>query len=131
MSDVPQEDQTTLSKIDIGDIDRGISKIADIDWQSRSTMNPRNLGDKQVDGIKSITNATWMIFDNSSFSASCTNLLNDKDNIKCVARLRLRTHNLNVESHRSNPRASRICRCCATVVGGKRAVEDEMHFMLE
>ena len=65
--------------------------------------------------------------DNTSY----TNLLNDRDDIKCIARLRLRAHNLNVESERSNPRSSRICRCCAMVVDGRRIVEDEMHFMLE
>ncbi len=55
MSDILPKDQTTLNKIDIGDIDRGIYKITDIDWQSRSTMNRRNLGDDQGEGIISIT----------------------------------------------------------------------------
>ena len=64
-------------------------------------------------------------------STSYTNLLNDRDDIKCIARLRLRAHNLNVESDRNNTRSSRICRCCDMVVDGRRVVEDEMHFMLE
>ena len=73
-----QEDQTTLNKIDMGDVDRGISKITDIDWQSLSTMNPRNFGDNQGDGIKSITFATWMMSEDNRSSASYNNLLNDK-----------------------------------------------------
>ena len=95
------------------------------------TINPRKLGDNQGDGIKSITYATWMRSEDNGDSTSYTNLLNDRDDIKCIARLRLRAHNLNVESERSNPRSSRICRCCAMVVDGRRIVEDEMHFMLE
>jgi hypothetical protein len=43
LSDILQEDQNSLIKMDIGDIDRGISKIADIDWQSRKTMTPGTL----------------------------------------------------------------------------------------
>ncbi len=93
-------------------------------------MNPRNPGDNKVDGIKYITYATWMMSEDSIFNASYTNLLNDKDGIKCIARLRLRAHNLNVESDRSNRSCSRICRYCAMVVGGRRVVEDEVHFIL-
>ncbi len=66
LSDILQEDQTTLNKMDIGDIDRGISKITDIDWQYLSTINPRNLGDNQGDGIKPITYATWVMSEDSS-----------------------------------------------------------------
>ncbi len=74
--------------------------------------------------------ATWMMSEDSSLSASYTNLLNHKDDIKCIARLRLRAHKLNVESSgMSNPRSSRICGCCAMVVDGRRVIEDEMHFM--
>ncbi len=94
-------------------------------------MNPRNLGDDQGDGMKYIMYATRMMSEDSSFSTSYTNLFNDRDAIKCIARLRLWAHNLNVESERSNPRSSRICRCCAMVLDGRRFVEDEMHFMLE
>jgi hypothetical protein len=72
-----------------------------------------------------------MMSEDSSVSASYTNLLNDKDDIKCIARLLLRAHNLNVESDRSNHRSSRICTCCAMVVEGRRVAEGEMHFMLE
>ncbi len=56
--------------------------------------------------------------------------VNEKDDNKCIARLRLRAHNLNVASDRSNPRSSRICMCCAVVLDGRRVVEEEMHFML-
>ena len=72
-----------------------------------------------------------MRFEDNGDNTSYTNLLNDRDDIKCIARLRLRAHNLNVESERSNPRSSRLCSCCAMVVDGRRIVEDEMHFMLE
>ncbi len=124
-------DQTPLNKIDMGDIDRGVSKITDIHWQSLSTMDPRNLGDDQGDGIKYITYATWVVSEDSSFSASYTNLLHDTDGIEGIARLHLRAHNLSVESDRSNPRSGIICRCCAMLVDGIRVVEDEMRFMLE
>ena len=83
-------------------------------------MNPRNLGDNQGDGIKSITYATCMRSEDNGDNTSYTNLLNDRDDIKCIARLRLRAHNLNVESERSNPRSSRICSCCAMAVDGRR-----------
>ena len=53
------------------------------------------------------------------------------DDIKCIARLRLRAQNLDVESDRSTSRYGRICRCCDMVVDGRRVEEDEMHFMLE
>jgi hypothetical protein len=64
-------------------------------------------------------------------SPAYTNLLNDRDDIKCIARLRFRAHNWNVESDRSNPRSSRICGCCDMVFDVRRVVEDEMQFMLE
>ena len=57
------------------------------------------------------TYATWMMSEDNRLSASYTNLLNDRDDIKYIARQRLRAHNLNVESDMNNPRSSRICRC--------------------
>jgi hypothetical protein len=130
-SDILQENQTSLSKIDPLEIDKGISKITDIDWQSLSKVSPRNLDDNQGVGIKSITYATWMASEDRSHSSTYTNLLNNRDDIKCIARLRLRAHNLNVESGRSTSRSGRICRCCDKVFDGRRVIEDEMHFMLE
>jgi len=53
-SDIIQDNQTSLSKIDFGKIDECISKITDIDRQSLSTVNPRNLGDNQGIDIKTI-----------------------------------------------------------------------------
>ncbi len=126
LTDILQEDQTTLNKIDIGDIDRGISKITDIDWKSLSTMNPRSLGDNQGDVFKFITHASWMMSEDSSFSASYTFLLNAKDDIKCIARLRLRAHNLNVEFDRIIGANLALVEFSgvAMVVDGRRVVED-------
>ena len=72
-SDIIQDNQTSLSKIDIGKIDKGISKITDIDWQSLSTLNPRNLGNNQGSGIKIITYANWMMSEDRNHSSTYTN----------------------------------------------------------
>ena len=114
-SDIIQDNQTSPSKIDLGKIDEGISKISDIDWQSLSTLNPRNLGDTQGIGIKTITYANWMMSEDRNHSSTYTNLINNRDDIKCIARLRLPAHNLNVGSGRSTSRSGRICRCCDMV----------------
>ena len=57
--------------------------------------------------------------------------MNNKSEMKCIALLCLRAHNLTVESERSYSRSDIICRCCNMMVDGRRAVEDEMHFILE
>ena len=49
--DIIQDNQTSLSNIDWGKHDDSISKITDIEWQSLSTLNPRNPGDNQGIGI--------------------------------------------------------------------------------
>ena len=117
---------------------RGLSAVLDANAAlglNHPGRGPRLLGllpkwtqDFDFDGVPALI---WMMSEGSNYSASHTNLLNNKDDIECIARLRLRAHNLNVESDRNNPCSSRICRCCATVVDGRRVVEDEMHFMLE
>ena len=89
------------------------------------------ISDNQGIAIKPITYANWMMPEDRNHSSTYTNLLNNRDDIKCIAKLRLRAHNLNVESDRSTSRSGRICRCCDMVVDGRRAIEDEMHFMLE
>jgi hypothetical protein len=63
-ADILQDDQTTgtLNKIDIGDIARGISKIIDIEWHTRSTMNPRNLGDNYGGGINPRSSRIYRCF---------------------------------------------------------------------
>ena len=72
-----------------------------------------------------------MVSEDRNHSSTHTYLLNNKDDVKCIARLRFRAHNLNVESERSTSPSGRICRCCNMVVDGRRVVKDEMHFILE
>ena len=64
-------------------------------------------------------------------STSYTKLLHSHDDISCIARFRLRSHNLHVEAMRSVPRSSRICDRCAKISSNLRVVEDELHFILE
>jgi hypothetical protein len=124
-------DNHSLPKIDLGVIDKSIAEITAIKWQNLELMNPRSLGDDQGVGIKSVTYANWMrSLDDDSYT-SYTKLLNNRKDITCIARLRLRAHNLNVDYNRDVPRSSRSCRCCDLVTDGRRAVEDEMHFILE
>jgi hypothetical protein len=42
-----------------------------------------------------------------------------------------RSHTLRVEEDIHLPRSERTCKCCNIFIDGERAVEDEMHFMLE
>ena len=72
-SDIIQDNQTSLSKIDLRKIDERISKITDIYWQSLSTLNPRNLGDNQGIGIKTITYANRMMSKDRKHSSTSTN----------------------------------------------------------
>ncbi len=57
-------------------------------------------------------------------------ILNNKVDIANVARLRMGSHDLNIEAQRWGahrvPRASRLCTCCDLGV-----VEDEKHFVME
>ncbi len=94
-------------------------------------MNPRDLSDDQGLGIKSITYAKWMrSLEVNNYNTTFTNFLNNHDDIRCIARLRLRAHNLNVDLERDLPRSSRSLRCCDMIIDGGRAVEDELHFII-
>ena len=64
---------------------------------------------------------------------SYTKLLNDRDDISCIARFRLRSHYLNVELMRNAPRSARLCEYCMKSSNKQKVVEesDELHFMLE
>jgi hypothetical protein len=53
-------DNHSLPMIDLGVIDKSIAEITAIKWQNLELLNPRNLGDDQGVGIKSITYANWM-----------------------------------------------------------------------
>lgn len=124
-------DNFSLSKVDPKMIDDSITKIVAINWQVLESRNPRN-HDDQGAGIKSVTYAKWMrSLHEDSYCTSFTRLLNNRKDITCIARLRLRAHNLIVESDRDVPRSSRYCRCCEMVTNGRKAVEDELHFILE
>jgi hypothetical protein len=90
-------DSHSLPKLDLGVIDKSIAEITAIKWQNLELMNPRSLGDDQGVGIKSVTYANWMrSLDDDSYT-SYTKLLNNRKDITCIARLRLRAHNLNVD----------------------------------
>lgn len=125
-------DNNSLLKIDLGMIDDSIAQITDIKWQELESLNPRALSDDQGRGIKSITYAKWMrSLEVNNYNTTFTKLLNNHDDIRCIARLRLRAHNLNVDLERDLPRSSRSCRCCDMIIDSRRAVEDELHFMIE
>lgn len=130
-SDVLQIDRVTPKKIDLESMNQGISNIIDIDWSFLATKDPRSLDDSQGAGIKCISYANWMRSGEDNSSPLYTKIMNNKADITCIARLRLRAHNLNVEAERSLSRSNRICRCCNMMIDGRRVVEDEMHFMLE
>ncbi len=55
-------------------IDDSIAEITAIKWQDLELLNPRNLGDDQGSGIKSVMYANWMrSLDDDSYHTSCTN----------------------------------------------------------
>ena len=124
-------DRITPKKIDLESMNQGISNIIDIDWSLLATKDPRSLDDSQGPGIKCISYANWMRSDEDNSSPLYTKIMNNKADITCIARLRLRAHNLNVEAERNLSRSNRIYRCCNMMIDGRRAVEDEMHFILE
>ena len=123
--------QPSLSKIDLELTENMIAKISSPNWESLQAQHPRALDDDHGGGIKSITYANWMLPTDDNNGSSYINLLNHSNDIKCIARMRLRAHNLNIESDRSTIRSSRFCRCCDMVVSGRKVLEDEMHFILE
>ena len=130
-SDVLQIDRITPKKIDLESMNQVISNIIDIDLSFLATKDPRSLDDSQGAGIKCISYANWMRSDEDNSSPLYNKIMNNKADITYVDRLRLRAHNLNVEAERSLSRSNRICRWCNMMIDGRRAVEDEMHFMLE
>ena len=64
--------------------------------------------------------------DDDIYYTSYTKLLNNRKDITCIVRLRLRAHNLDVDYNMDVPTSSRSCRCCGLVTHGRSALEDEM-----
>ena len=129
-SDVLQNGK--LMKIDVGMVDDKIALITGIDWSAMKAYNPRNVDNICNNiGSKTLTYSTWMKSSDCDESPFYTRILNSKNDISCIARFRLRSHNLRVEEDIHIPRSERTCRCCNISIDGARAVDDEMHFILE
>jgi hypothetical protein len=120
-----------LMKIDVGTVDDKIAQITDIDWSAMKASNPRSVDNICNIGSKTLTYNTWMKSVDCDESPGYTRILNNKNDISCIARFRLRSHTLRVEEDIHLPRSERTCKCCNIFIDGERAVEDEMHFMLE
>jgi hypothetical protein len=88
-------------KINIGKTDEAISRLAYIDRTSLASHNSLVFADGQGCDNITPTYATWMEpTDMLDVYTSYIKLLNDKEAVDCVARLRLCALNPNVESER-------------------------------
>jgi len=128
---IVDESGIILKSINMDDVNDSIYQTVNTDWEQLRSVDPRSLNDEQGDGIKSITFARWMMSLEDVQHTSYTKLLNDRDDISCIARFRLRSHNLNVELMRNAPRSARLCEYCMKSSNKQKVVEDELHFMLE
>ena len=117
-----------LMKIDVGTVDDKIAQITDIDWSAMKASNPRSVDNICNIGSKTLTYNTWMKSVDCDESPGYTRILNNKNDISCIANFCLRSHTLRGEEDIHLPRSERTCKCCNIFIDGERAVEDEMHF---
>ena len=93
-----------------------------------STQDPRGVTSSA--NFKLVTYSAWFApHEGWEASKAFTSFLNNKVDIANVARMRMGSHNLNIETQRWGgkvPRAQRLCTCC-----DMDKVEDEKHFLLE
>ena len=120
-----------LRPLPVKQLEAALKRAADGSWVGAPQGSPRQIPDSRHEGFKLTTYSYWFkhtsVFDKRvAFSTH----LNDRASIMAVARFRMGSHNLNVESLRWSkvrvPRSQRVCRCCSSGI-----VEDEMHIMME
>jgi hypothetical protein len=120
-----------LRQLPMKQLKAALQRAANGSWSIAPQDSPRQIPDSRHEGFKLATYTYWFKhtpgFDKRM--AFFTHL-NDRASIMAVARFRMGSHNLNVESLRWSkvrvPRTQRVCRCCSSGI-----VEDEMHIMME
>lgn len=120
-----------LRAIDMDDVQDALQEHLDRVWSSARATSPRAIPDSDHVGFKIAVYGAWFKPEGGiDKRRAFTSYLSNPQDITNVARFRMGSHNLFIESMRWGkdrlPRSLRKCCCCNLGV-----VEDEVHFLLE
>jgi hypothetical protein len=123
---------TKLQLIPLQGVNTAMQRHAGEAWATAAAAGPpRDIASDQHDGFKLATHSAWFRVDGSvDKRKSFARHLKWRQQISAVARFRMGSHHLDIDSRRwglgQTIRSSRVCTCCEMNI-----VEDEMHVVFE
>ncbi len=123
---------TKLQPFPLHSVNTAMQRLAGEAWATAAAAGPpRDIPSDQHEGFKLATHSAWFRADGGvDKRKSFARHLKWRQQITAVARFRMGSHHLDIESRRwgmgQTIRSSRVCSCCDMNI-----VEDEMHVVLE